>query len=81
MDFVPGRPFSSDNYRSLKVDSVCAEDGFAKLKFKPHSMVACARQYLGALEDNARLSHDRAAARRSQALRRRTSGGATADRP
>ena len=47
MDFVPGRPFSSDNYRSLKVDSVCAEDGFAKLKFKPHSMVACARQYLG----------------------------------
>ncbi len=81
MDFVPGRPFSSDNYRSLTVDSVCAEDGFAKLKLKPHSMVASARQYLGALEDNARLSHDRAAARRSQALRRRTSGGAAADRP
>ena len=64
MDFVPGRPFSSDNYRSLKVDSVCAEDGFAKLKFKPHSMVASARQYLGSLEDNARLSLDRAAAGR-----------------
>ncbi len=55
MDFVPGRPFSSDNYRSLTVDSVCTEDGFAKLKLTPHSMVACARQYLGALEDNARL--------------------------
>ena len=27
-------------------------------------MVACARQYLGALEDNARLSHDRALAGR-----------------
>ncbi len=80
MDFVPGRPFSSDNYRSLTVDSVCAEDGFAKLKLKPHSMVASARQYLGALEDNARLSHDRAAARRSQAGHGRT-GGATAERP
>jgi NADH dehydrogenase len=60
-DFVPGRPFSSDNYRSLKVDSVCTEDGFERLKLKPHSMAASARQYVGALEDNARLSLDRAA--------------------
>jgi len=62
MDFVPGRPFSSDNYRSLTIDSVCTEDGFAKLGIKPQSMVASARQYLGALEDNARLSHNRASA-------------------
>jgi len=61
MNFVPGRPFSSDNDRSLTVDSVCNEDGFAKLGIKPRSMVASARQYLGALEDNARLSHNRAA--------------------
>jgi NADH dehydrogenase len=60
-DFVPGRPFSSDNYHSLKVDSVCSEDGFAKLKIQPHSMAGSARQYVGALEDNARLSRDRAA--------------------
>jgi uncharacterized protein YbjT (DUF2867 family) len=60
MDFVPGRPFSSDNYRSLTIDSVCTEDGFAKLGIKPQSMVASARQYLGALEDNARLSQNRA---------------------
>jgi len=66
MDFVPGRPFSSDNYRSLTVDSVCTEDGFGKLGIKPQSMVASARQYLGALEDNARLSHNRAAAGRSK---------------
>jgi NADH dehydrogenase len=59
-NFVPGRPFSSDNYHSLTVDSVCAEDGFARLKLKPHSVAASARQYLGAFEDNARLSHDRA---------------------
>src|ERR1700734_218777 len=51
-NFVPGRPFSSDNYKSLTVDSVCTQDGFAKLGIKPQSMVASASQYLGALEDN-----------------------------
>ena len=65
MDFVPGRPFSSDNFRSLTVDSVCKVDGFAKLGIKPQSMLASARQYLGAFEDNARLSHNRAAAGRA----------------
>jgi uncharacterized protein YbjT (DUF2867 family) len=69
MDFVPGRPFSSDNYRSLTIDSVCTEDGFAKLGLRPQSMVASARQYLGALEDNARLSHNRASAGRNSAVR------------
>lgn len=66
MNFVPGRPFSSDNYRSLTVDSVCTVDGFARLGVKPQSMIASARQYLGALEDNARLSHNRAAAGRAR---------------
>jgi uncharacterized protein YbjT (DUF2867 family) len=61
MDFVPGRPFSSDNYRSLKVDSVCSEDGFARLGIKPQSMAASARHMLGGQEDNARLSQNRAA--------------------
>ena len=69
MDFVPGRPFSSDNYRSLTVDSVCREDGFARLGIKPQSMVATARLYLGAHEDNARLSHNRASAGRSKTIR------------
>ena len=71
MDFVPGRPFSSDNYRSLTVDSVCAEDGMARLGIKPQSMVASASQFLGAFEDNARLSHDRAVAGRARATLRR----------
>jgi NADH dehydrogenase len=65
MDFVPGRPFSSDNYRSLKVDSVCSDNGLPKLGIKPQSMMASARQYLGSLEDNARLSQNRAAAGRA----------------
>jgi uncharacterized protein YbjT (DUF2867 family) len=69
MDFVPGRPFSSDNYRSLTIDSVCTEDGFARLGIKPQSMVASARQYLGALEDNARLSQNRASTGRGNTIR------------
>jgi NADH dehydrogenase len=69
MDFVPGRPFSSDNYRSLTIDSVCTVDGFARLSIKPQSLVASARQYLGALEDNARLSQNRASTGRGKTIR------------
>jgi uncharacterized protein YbjT (DUF2867 family) len=65
MNFVPGRPFSSDNYRSLSIDSVCTDDGFAKLGIKPRSMLGVARQYLGVYEDNAHLSRNRAAIGRS----------------
>jgi uncharacterized protein YbjT (DUF2867 family) len=66
LNFVPGRPFSSDNYKSLKVDGVCSEDGFSKLGIKPQSMAASARLFLGAQEDNARLSQNRAAAGRAK---------------
>src|SRR5262249_21200732 len=66
MNFVPGRPFSGDNYKSLGVDSVCKDDGFAKLGIKPKSMAASARQFLGSQEDNARLSQNRAAAGRAK---------------
>ena len=34
-DFVPGKPFSSDNYRSLKLDSVGAIDGLHQLGITP----------------------------------------------
>ena len=34
-DFVPGKPFSSDNYRSLKLDSVGAVDGLHRLGIEP----------------------------------------------
>lgn len=35
MDFVPGKPFSTDNYLSLTVDSVCTRDGMAALGIRP----------------------------------------------
>jgi uncharacterized protein YbjT (DUF2867 family) len=59
MNFVPGRPFSSDNFRSLTVDSIYTADGFAQLGIRPEAMEGVARQYLGAFEDNSRLSRDR----------------------
>lgn len=35
MDFVPGKPFSSDNYRSLLRDCLCGEDGLGRLGIQP----------------------------------------------
>jgi NADH dehydrogenase len=65
MDFVPGRPFSTDNYHSLCVDSVCAQDGFASLRIRPQAMEGAARQFLGADEGNAHLSRNRMLAGRA----------------
>jgi NADH dehydrogenase len=45
-DFVPGKPFSTDNYRSLTVDSVCKVDGLARLGIRPQPMAAVLPSYL-----------------------------------
>ena len=36
MDFVPGKPFSTDNYLSATLDSVCDCDGLARTRHRPH---------------------------------------------
>jgi NADH dehydrogenase len=46
MNFLPGKPFSVDNYRSLKIDAVCREDGCARLGIKPRPMLAELPTYL-----------------------------------
>jgi uncharacterized protein YbjT (DUF2867 family) len=60
MNFVPGRPFSSDNYKSLLIDSVSEDNGFVRLGISPQAMPGIAATYLGADEDNNRLSALRA---------------------
>ena len=65
MDFVPGKPFSTDNYRSLKVDSVCTENAFALLGIEPHTMRGIVRQYLGGTSTAGRRDEHRHRASRA----------------
>lgn len=37
MDFVPGKPFSTDNFRSLTINSICDSNGLEKLGITPTS--------------------------------------------
>lgn len=46
MDFIPGKPFSSDNFRSLTIDAVCHEDGCARLGIVPRRMIEVLPTYL-----------------------------------
>ena len=64
-DFVPGKPFSSDNFRSLTVDSICSEDGFARLGIKPQPMAGIVHQYLGDKSASGLLDEYRESARRA----------------
>ena len=45
-DFVPGKPFSTDNYLSATVPSVCTDDGFARLGIRPQPLTAIVPGYL-----------------------------------
>ena len=64
MDFVPGKPFSTDNYRSLTVDSVCSSNGFLRLGIEPHAMQAIVPGYLGREGGRSRYDQFRSRARR-----------------
>ena len=59
MNLLPGKPFSVDNYKSLTIDSVCREDGFAKLGIKPQPMLAILPNYLGDQSAPAQLDYFR----------------------
>lgn len=63
-DFVPGKPFSSDNYKSLKLDSVCQRDGFELVGIKPRTMSRHAPTWLGRGDRQQRLQEYRRHARR-----------------
>jgi NADH dehydrogenase len=50
-DFVPGKPFSSDNWRSLQVDSVGGIDGLHRLGIWPTPVSAQLPQIVGGADD------------------------------
>lgn len=47
LGLAPGKPFSLDNFRSLTVDSVCTQDGLARLGISPRRMMSVLPSYLG----------------------------------
>ena len=47
LDFVPGKPFSSDNYKSLQLDSVVTENHLPALGISPRSIETTVPLYLG----------------------------------
>src|SRR6185503_6313836 len=55
MELLPGKPFSTDNFLSLKIDSVCARDGLTQLGIRPTALEASLRL----LADDARERYDR----------------------
>lgn len=65
-DFVPGKPFSSDNFRSLKLDAVCASDGFAALGIEPWGLSELAPAWLKRRGKQARYQRYRRQARRER---------------
>ena len=65
MGLVPGKPLSLDNFRSLKLDSVCTENGLARLGIAPASLRAIVPAYLGSTRRAGQLdAHRRATAGR-----------------
>lgn len=46
MDFVPGKPFSTDNYKSLQTDNVTTDNAFPQLGIRPASIDAVVPDYL-----------------------------------
>jgi uncharacterized protein YbjT (DUF2867 family) len=48
LEFVPGKPLSVDNFRSLSVPSVCQENGLARLGIVAQSVRALAPAYFAA---------------------------------
>lgn len=50
LEWVPGKPFSRDNYLSLQAEGVCKEDGFAAFGIRPTSLECIVPTYIG--DDN-----------------------------
>jgi uncharacterized protein YbjT (DUF2867 family) len=64
MGMLPGKPFSSDNYRSLTIDSVCKENGAATLGLALSRMEAVVPGYLsGHSQQSQRDRYRRSASR------------------
>ena len=66
MEYLPGQPFSRDNYLSTKVDSTCGAPFPALFGIQPRSLESVAPGYLGARDPNTRFNHLRRHAARDE---------------
>lgn len=64
MDFVPGKPFSSDNYKSLQMDSVCEHNALPDLNIQPTALEEQVQSYLLGSNKRRRVQYYQATARR-----------------
>jgi NADH dehydrogenase len=46
LELIPGKPFTRDNYLSMRLPSVCSEDGLGRLGIEPTPMSAIVPQFL-----------------------------------
>lgn len=59
MDFVPGKPFSTDNYLSLQTDNTSTENSLPRFGITPRSIESVVPQYLGISPRQQRLDQCR----------------------
>ncbi len=64
MEWIPGKPFSMDNYRSLTQHSICDVNGMNRLGVRPKTLESVAPTYLGLEKSSVRLSRFRKTAGR-----------------
>ena len=65
MEFIPGKPYSIDNYHSGKVDSICSENNqLLQLGITPHTLEAIMPQHFQAITVRSLYSNWRCQARR-----------------
>jgi NADH dehydrogenase len=55
MDFVPGKPFSTDNYRSLQTPNTSDDNGLLRFGIRPRSIESLVPDYLGKGKHQRRL--------------------------
>ncbi len=67
-DFVPGKPFSTDNYLSTKVDSVCRTNSLGKLGITANSLEAIVPQFLSHKRQRKKYQEYRRHSHRSRSL-------------
>jgi NADH dehydrogenase len=59
LQFVPGKPFTPDNYLSLQTPSLCRQNGLSLLGVEPTSLESAGPRCLGGDERNRRLQRIR----------------------